>query len=52
MITDLVGKSEADIRTYLKSAYGVAAARVTLSPFWITKMPKNEEKVRFQLLYK
>ncbi|MEK7124879.1 MAG: hypothetical protein AAB864_00540 [Patescibacteria group bacterium] len=51
IIADLMGKSEADIRSYLKSAFGVATARVILSPFWVTKMPKSKEKVRFQLIY-
>lgn len=51
IIADLAGKNELDIRSYLKSAEGVASARVTLSPFWVAKVPENKSKISLQLKY-
>ncbi len=51
IVADLLGKRENDIRDYLKSAQGVASARVVLSPFWVSRMPAEKERVKLELNY-
>ncbi|OGN06472.1 MAG: hypothetical protein A3B86_03430 [Candidatus Yanofskybacteria bacterium RIFCSPHIGHO2_02_FULL_38_22b] len=51
IISDLVNKNEEEITSYLTSVDGIDSARVLLSPFWVTKVPKNKEKVRFEIQY-
>src|SRR3989344_3704227 len=42
---NLTGKNEAQIKNYLNSVQDIDSAKVVLSPFWIKKIPKNEEKI-------
>jgi len=51
IISDLLGKNESQIKEYLGSAK-VDTASVILSPFWVTKMPKNATKVQIEIIYK
>src|SRR3989338_602979 len=52
IVSDLAGKSEAQIKTYLGTASGVDSARVLLSPFWVSKIPKNKDKISLELEYR
>ena len=51
IISDLAGRKEDQIREYLKGLAQVKSARVLLSPFWVSKVPKEETKVKIQLIY-
>ena len=42
---NLMGKNEAQIKDYLGSIKDIDSAKVILSPFWVKKVPKNEEKI-------
>lgn len=51
ILTDLLGKKEDAIRSYLAAAEGVGSAKVVLSPFWISKMPQKKENIRVEISY-
>lgn len=51
IVSDLMGRSENGIREYLKTAPGVSSAKVTLSPPWVSSMPKDPNKITFSLEY-
>lgn len=51
VMKDLVGKSEEEIRQYFASMESVAAARIILSPFWITSIPKNANGIEIKTEY-
>lgn len=48
---NLIGKNEVQIKSYLSSIQDIDSAKVILSPFWVKKMPKNEEKIDISLTY-
>lgn len=48
---DIGGKNTEDIRAYFKDKEGVRSAMVTLSPFWVSKVPENASKIDIELLY-
>ncbi|MEK7637960.1 MAG: hypothetical protein AAB375_00840 [Patescibacteria group bacterium] len=48
---DIGGKNTEDIRAYFKDKEGVRSATVTLSPFWVSKVPENASKINLELLY-
>lgn len=49
--SDLSGKSESAIRTYIQGVQSVESAKVILSPFWITSVPKDSKKVHITVIY-
>ncbi len=51
ILTDLLGKTEPEIREYLKNASGIASAKVILSPFWVSKMPRESGRVHMEVTY-
>lgn len=51
ILFDLLGKTETDLREYLKTAPGVASAKVVLSPFWVSRMPKDKTKIKLEIAY-
>jgi hypothetical protein len=51
IIKDLIGKDEASIKDYVKGIEGIASARVILSPFWVRKVPANQDRIKFELEY-
>lgn len=51
LVLNLLGRSEKDIRKYLQNNPQIESAKIVLSPFWINKVPKNREKVSYQLEY-
>ncbi|MBX4190008.1 baseplate J/gp47 family protein [Candidatus Parcubacteria bacterium] len=51
VITALLGKKEADIKTYLKDVPGVKSAKVVLSPLWVRSVPKDAAKAQIRLEY-
>ena len=48
---NLMGKNEAQIKDYLGSIKDIDSAKVILSPFWVKKIPKNEEKIDISLTF-
>lgn len=51
IISDLAGKSEKNLRDYIKKDSNVASARVILSPFWLQKIPKDQAKIGLEVVY-
>lgn len=51
IITNLIGKNEFQIKDYLGAIQDIDSAKVTLSPFWVKKIPKNKNKVDISLTY-
>ena len=45
ILSDLLGKKQAQIESYLKSVPNITSANVLLSPVWVRSVPKNSEKV-------
>lgn len=48
---DIGGKNTQNIRDYFKDKAGIRSATVTLSPFWVTKVPAQPSKINIELLY-
>lgn len=42
---NLAGQKEVEVRRFLGSLEEVADAKITLSPFWASKLPKDKEKI-------
>ncbi len=51
IITDLLGKNDADMRAYLGAIAGISSAHVSLSPFWVRSIPTNPDKVKVDVSY-
>lgn len=51
IITDLLGKNDAEIRAYLGAIVGISSAHVSLSPFWVRSVPGNKDKVKVDVSY-
>ena len=51
IITDLLGKNDAEMRAYLGAVTGISSAHVSLSPFWVKSIPSNKDKVQVELSY-
>ena len=51
IITDLLGKNENQIKDYFKNLPEIRGAKVLLSPFWVKKMSKNQDKIKLNLVY-
>ncbi|MBI4158101.1 MAG: hypothetical protein HY505_00535 [Candidatus Yanofskybacteria bacterium] len=48
---NLMGKNEIQIKDYLGSIQNIDSAKVTLSPFWVQKIPRNNNKIDILLTY-
>jgi hypothetical protein len=42
---DIAGKKKGDVQNTVKSLNGVEDAEISFSPFWVSKVPKNTEKI-------
>jgi len=51
IISDLLGKNDADMKAYLSAISGISSARVSLSPFWVRSIPSNKDKVQVDISY-
>ena len=51
IITDLLGKNDADMRAYLGGISGISSAHVSLSPFWVRSIPNNQDRVKVDVSY-
>ncbi len=51
VISELLGKNDTQIKAYLSGVSGVSSANVSLSPFWVRSIPKNQEKVKVEMSY-
>jgi len=51
IITDLLGKNDAEMRAYLGAITGISSAHVSLSPFWVRSIPNNKDKVQVNISY-
>jgi hypothetical protein len=51
IISDLLGKNDAQIKAYLGSILGISEAKVSLSPFWVRSIPNNESRVQVDVTY-
>jgi len=47
---DLAGKKEVEVRKYLASQPEIEQARVTFWPFWVNKIPKQDKKIKVQII--
>lgn len=47
----LAGKKEDDIKSYLRGISGIDSAKVILTPFWVSKIPKDEQKTLLNIEY-
>lgn len=48
---DILGKNSAAIRDYFKDREGVQSATITLSPFWVRTVPKNQKRTVIDIAY-
>lgn len=48
---EMAGKDENEIKSYLRGVAGVESAKVILSPFWVKRIPKNQEKTTINISY-
>lgn len=48
---NLMGKKEFQIKDYLGSIQNIDSAKIILSPFWVKKIPKNQEKIDILLTF-
>jgi len=46
MKNELAGKKEVDVRKYLSSLNEIETAKVIFWPFWVKKIPKNQNKIK------
>jgi len=44
--TELAGKDEAEVRSYLSSLSEIDTAKVIFWPFWVKSIPKNKERIK------
>ena len=51
IIANLMGKNEIQIKDYLGSIQNIDSAKVTLSPFWVKKVPRNKSDIDISLTY-
>jgi len=51
IITDVVGKKSAAIRTYFAENENIKSATLELSPPWVRSVPTNRERVKVQINY-
>lgn len=51
IIADLMGKNESEIRNYIESIDSISSARVILSPFWVWRVPKDQNRIKIKLEY-
>lgn len=51
IIGDLLGKNSNDMKVYLGAISGISSANVSLSPFWVRSIPKNQDRVRIDVSY-
>ena len=49
--SELAGKDEDEIKSYLRSIAGVESAKVVLSPFWVRSIPERPEKTVVNINY-
>ena len=47
----LNGKNESEIKDYIKTLENISSARVVLSPFWVKRIPKNEQRIEVEINY-
>ena len=47
----LAGKDEIQMKDYLGSVQDIDSAKVVLSPFWVKRVPKKQEKIDISLIY-
>lgn len=45
VLLDIKGMNESAMRDYFKNQKGIASARILLSPFWVTSVPKDPKKI-------
>lgn len=52
IVTDLLGKNEVQIKDYyLKNSSTISAIKISLSPFWVSKVPQNAKNVKVEISY-
>lgn len=51
IITGLLGKNDKQIKAYLGGISGISSANVSLSPFWVRSIPKDQDKVHVEISY-
>ena len=51
IITDLLGKNDIEMKAYLGAITGISSAHVSLSPFWVRSIPKNQNRVSVDVSY-
>jgi len=51
IISDLAGKNEGEITSYIKGIDTIVSTRVLLSPFWVRKVPGNKDRVKLTIDY-
>jgi len=47
---NLAGKKEVEVRKYLASQPEIEQAKVTFWPFWVNKIPKQDKKIKIQVI--
>lgn len=51
IIDDLVGKNEKEIKDYITSIDAIGTTKISLSPPWIKKVPRNKDKIKIEVIY-
>lgn len=51
ILSDLLGKKQSQIETYLKAVPNITSANVLLSPVWVRSVPKNSDKVHITVTH-
>ncbi len=51
ILSDILGNDKTQIKDYFKNLKEINTARVSFSPFWVNKIPKNKGNVQLNLIY-
>lgn len=49
--SELLGKDETEIKKYFSGLDSIDSARIILSPFWVSKVPKNPASLKIEIIY-
>jgi hypothetical protein len=51
IVNNLEGKNDIQVKNYLGSLKEIESAKVILSPFWVKRIPKNQDKINISLIF-
>ncbi len=51
IVSEILGKSSAEIKNYFNNLKEVESAQILLSPFWVKKVPEDKDKVEVEVIF-